>query len=170
MRLIRSLLGLLVGLLVVGGVASAVAAAMTKRQHVSRGTEDDDEVDLVVIFDGLEFASRAPAFRRGSILTWYGGATVDLTGAALDAAGATIDVRTVFGGLQVIVPATWPVDIQVMGVFGGVADARDGDEAAEGGPRLVLTGWAIAGGVSVIAGRAPQDMPLARAAEAGAGG
>jgi hypothetical protein len=170
MRAIRSLLGLLVGLVVVGGLASAAAAAMTKRQMASRGTEDDDEVDLVVIFDGLEFASRAPAFRRGSILTWYGGATVDLSDATLDPAGATLDVRTMFGGLQLLVPPSWRVDLQLVAVFAGVADTRDPDAVATDGPRLLVTGWAIAGGVGVMTSDLAADEPVARAAEAGAGG
>jgi hypothetical protein len=170
MRTIRSLLGTLIGLTILGGIASAVAAAMAKRQLVSRGTEDDDEVDLVVIFDGLEFASRAPAFRRGSILTWYGGATVDLTGATLDPGGAVLDVRTVFGGLQLLVPPTWPVDLGVMGLAAGVADVRDQEAVDQAGPRLTLTGWAVAGGVGIMTADGMVERPVEEAAEAGAGG
>jgi predicted membrane protein len=170
MRMIRSLLALLLGLVVVGGLASAIAAAMTKRRRVSQGTEDDDEVDLLVIFDGLRFASRALAFRHGSVLTWYGGTTIDLTAAMLDRTGATLEIRTVFGGLQIVVPPTWPVDLEVVGVFGGVADTRDPSAVDQTAPRLVLTGWALAGGVGVRAGEAAAEMPLERAADAGAGG
>jgi hypothetical protein len=170
MRTIRSLLGLVVGLVVMGGIASAAAAAMAKRQLISRGTEDDDEVDLVVIFDGLEFASRASAFRRGSVLTWYGGATVDLTGATLDPAGAVLDLRTMFGGLQLLVPPTWPIDLQVVGVAAGVADTRDQDDVDQAGPRLTVTGWAVAGGVGVMTADGMVERPVEEAAEAGAGG
>jgi hypothetical protein len=169
MRTIRSLLGLLVGLVVLGGVASAIAAVMTKRHLVSRGAEEDDEVDLVVIFDGLDFASRAAAFTRGSVLTWYGGATVDLTGATLPPEGAVLDVRTMFGGLQLIVPPSWPVDVQVVSVFAGVADTRDAGAVDETAPRLLLTGWAAMGGVGVMTSDAAGE-PVAQAAEAGAGG
>jgi hypothetical protein len=170
MRTIRSLVGLVVGLTILGGIASAVAAAMSKRQLVSRGTPDDDELDLVVIFDGLEFASRAPAFQRGSILTWYGGATIDLTGATLDPAGATLDLRTMFGGLQLLVPPAWPVDVRVVGVFAGVADTRDKAGVDETRPRLVLTGWAVAGGVGIMTADGMVERPVEQAAEAGAGG
>lgn len=180
MRTIRSLLVTIIGLVVMGSLASAAAAAMTKRQLVSRGTEPDDEVDLVVIFDGLEFASRAPAFRRGSILTWYGGATIDLTDATLDPAGATLDIRTMFGGLQLFVPPDWPVELNVVAVLGGVGDTRDREAVNREGPRLVVTGWTVAGGVVVItsdaaaaandAAAAANDGPVAQAAEAGAGG
>jgi hypothetical protein len=173
MRTLRSLLGLLAGLVVMAGVASAVIAAIAKRHLVSRGAEDDDQVDLVVIFDGLEFTSRARAFRSGSILTWYGGATIDLTDARLDPAGAVLEARTVFGGLQLIVPPAWPVDLQVVGFAAGVADTRDPGAIDPSGPRLLLTGWAMAGGVAVIKGgaeRSAQEGPVERAAEAGAGG
>lgn len=173
MRTIRSLLGSLIALVLVGGIASAIAALMAKRRLVSRGTEDDNEVDLVIIFDGLEFSSRAPSFTRGSILTWYGGATIDLTDATLAPEGAVLDVRTVFGGLQVFVPASWAVDVQVVSVFAGVADTRDAGAVDGAGPRLLVTGWSAFGGVGVMTGDpapARDDEPVAQAAEAGAGG
>jgi hypothetical protein len=173
MRAIRSLLKWLVGLSILAGIGSAVAAALAKARLVSRGGEMDDEFDLVAIYDELSFSSHALAFRQGSVLTWYGGGTLDLTEANLDPAGATLVVRAIFGGIQLVVPQTWPVEIQVASVFGGVADARDQASVSPDAPRLTLTGTAVFGGVAVLAAAVQGDAgpdPIERAAEAGAGG
>src|SRR4051794_24204232 len=173
MRTIRSLFAWLIGLSLLGGIASAIAAAVAKTRLVSRGGPNDDEFDLVTIYDGVEFASNATALRRASVLSWYGGATVDLREANLDPRGATIMVRAIFGGIELIVPQTWPVEIEVAGIFGGVADTRERATTESGGPRLTLTGMAVFGGVAVssraVAGEAGSE-PVERAAEAGAGG
>ncbi|HEX7949484.1 MAG TPA: LiaF domain-containing protein [Candidatus Limnocylindrales bacterium] len=146
MRLIRNL----VGLVIFGAIASAVGAAIAKSRLVSSGGEADDEFDLVTIYDSLAFESHAPAFRRGSVLTWYGGGTLDLRGATLDPGGATLGVRALFGGLQLVVPPDWRVEQDVTAVFGGIGDVRGSAADAADGPVLRLTGWCVFGGVGIV--------------------
>jgi len=116
MRTIRSILGLTFGFVIISSILAAVVAAVAKRHMFSSGTETDDEFDLVTIFDGVDFASTAPAFRRGSVLTWYGGGQIDLRDATLDPAGAELNIRALFGGVQLIVPETWRVEQRIVGV------------------------------------------------------
>jgi hypothetical protein len=149
MRTIRSILGLTVGFVIISSILAAVVAAVAKRHMISSGTETDDEFDLVTIFDGVDFASTAPAFRRGSVLTWYGGGQIDLRGATLDPAGGELNVRALFGGVQVIVPETWHVEQRMVAFLGGVSDSREKSEAQETGPVLILSGWAVFGGIDV---------------------
>jgi predicted membrane protein len=149
MRTIRSILGLTFGFVIISSILAAVVAAVAKRHMMSSGTETDDEFDLVTIFDGIDFASTAPAFRRGSVLTWYGGGQIDLRGATLDPAGAELDVRALFGGVQLIVPETWRVEQRIVAFLGGVGDSREKIEAQETGPVLRLRGWAVFGGIDV---------------------
>lgn len=148
MRLIRNL----VGLVVVGGIASAIAAVIAKRRMTSSGGQTDDEFDQVVIYDNLDFVSTAGALRRGSVLTWYGGGTIDLRGATLDPAGATIELRTLFGGLQLVVPPSWRVERDVTAIFGGVGDIRGFEPDTAASPVLRLTGWAAFGGIAIASG------------------
>jgi predicted membrane protein len=149
MRTIRSILGLTIGFVIVSSIISAVVAAVAKRHMLSSGMESDNEFDLVTIFDGTDFASTAPAFRRGSVLTWYGGGQIDLRGATLDPAGAELNVRALFGGVQIIVPETWRVQQRMVAFLGGVSDSREKIEAHETGPVLRLDGWAAFGGIDV---------------------
>jgi hypothetical protein len=152
MRTIRSLLGLFLGLTILGAIASAVAAAIAKGHLASTGSEADDEFDLVTIYDGLDFRSTAPALRRGSALTWFGGGRLDLRAATLDPAGATLTLRTVFGGLELLVPETWRVELGVMSFLGGAADTRDPDRVFPEGPVLRVSGWAAFGGLGIGSG------------------
>jgi len=149
MRTIRSILGLTLGFVIISSIVAAVVAAIAKRQMISSGTVTDDEFDLVTIFDGVDFASTAPAFRRGSVLTWYGGGQIDLRGASLDPAGAELNVRALFGGVQVIVPETWRVEQRMVAFLGGVSDSREKIAGQETGPVLRLDGWAVFGGIEV---------------------
>jgi predicted membrane protein len=159
MRAIAKLIGLFVGLTFVTALISAISAAILKERLVSRGAELDDEIDLVTIFNGHEFVSKAAAFRGGSVLMWYGGGSVDLREATLDPAGATLQSRTIFGGLQVIVPETWQVRTNITAIIGGVADTRDHSRVIPDGPVLVLNGFALFGGVQVTAEAADQGAP-----------
>jgi hypothetical protein len=155
MRFIGRLVGRLIGLSVLAGLVTAAAAAVAKGRLVSSGEPDDDQVALVTIFDGLEFVSTASAFRGGSVLCWYGGSSIDLRGATLDPEGATLDVRTLFGGLRLVVPPEWRIRREAVAILGGIADSRGGSDDAQAtlgsGPTLTLTGWAVFGGVAIMA-------------------
>ncbi len=148
MRTIRSILGMTFGILILSSIISAVVAAVAKQRLASSGTETDDEFDLVTIFDGVDFASTAHAFRRGSVLTWYGGGQIDLRGATLDPGGVRLTLHALFGGVQLIVPATWRVEQRIVAILGGVGDRRDATEDKTG-PVLNLDGWAVFGGVDM---------------------
>ena len=136
------------GLAAVAGLAvPPIAAAIEKRRHPSVGDADSDLVALSTIFDGTELHSTAIAFRGGSSICWYGGQLIDLRGAALAPEGAHLDARCVFGGLQVIVPETWRVDIRSRAIFGGTDDRSSGPEGD--GPLLMISAHAVFGGVAV---------------------
>ena len=145
-------MSLLRGLLLVklGAVAGVAAAAAFVRLAVpSRGDEDSDELALVAVFDGIELASRARAFRGGSMLAWFGGIELDLRSAEL-APGARLSVFALFGGIEITTPPHWRIESQVKAVAGGI-DARAPTPEDQDVPVLRLDGIALAGGVEVRA-------------------
>lgn len=166
MRAIRTLLTIFFGLFLLGGIASVIAAAFAKGRIESHGGEHDDEFDIASIFTGQDFASRAPSLRRGSILNWYGGGTVDLRGASLDPAGATITARSIFGGIRLVVPETWRIDRNMIAIFGGVGDARNTDRIDESKPVLRLEGYSVFGGIGIVSDAPDLDEHAAATAEA----
>jgi hypothetical protein len=144
-RVIRRLLGIAL----LASIASGIAAFIAKRQLVSIGEPEDDEIALVAIFGPLQFASTASAFRGGTVLAWYGGGEVDLRGATLDPAGARLTVKAMFGGAQLVVPDDWQVEFQLVGILGGAGDTRPAKGRLDDAPRLVIDGFAAFGGVGV---------------------
>ncbi len=128
---------------------SALAAVVAKRSIVSIGGADSDDVELAAIFDSVDLESHASSFRGGSLLCWFGGGTVDLRGARLDPAGAHLTVRAMFGGGLLVVPEEWQVDLRVMGIMGGIGDARDSSSRPSDAPRLIVDGFAFFGGFGI---------------------
>lgn len=89
-------------------------------RRLSAGDEGSDEFRIAAIYGGKEFHSRARRLRAGSVVVAMGGVQVDLREAALDPAGATMDVNATMGGVQITVPQGWAVDVDPHAFAGGV--------------------------------------------------
>jgi hypothetical protein len=148
MKLVTRLITLVGGGVVLASVLGTIAARSVKQQIVPVDAPDADEVKLAAIFEPIAFRSKATSFRGGTIDTWYGGGIIDLRDATLDPAGATLHVRAVFGGAQIVVPEGWHVSSSVVGI-GGLGDGRPRIERPEDAPRLTIDGIAIFGGFGV---------------------
>lgn len=131
-----------------GMVAAAASALNVKRSLVPTTDPSADEIVAVAIFGPLEFHSTSRNFRGGRLECWYGGGVLDLRGATLAPEGATLQVRAVFGGGQILVPADWKVVSSVQGM-GGLQDIRDAKGYAADAPELVIEGVLIAAGFAV---------------------
>lgn len=146
------MLGRLFRLVIVGSIASMVAAAVgafsVKRRLTPTTDESADEITAVAIFAPLAFHSTSKAFRGGTLECWYGGGVLDLRDAQLAPEGATLKVRAVFGGGQIIVPATWRIVSHVSGM-GGLQDVREAKGYSAIDPELTIEGTLIAGGFAV---------------------
>ena len=133
---------------VVGMIAGMVTALGVKRRIVPTTDEAAEEVELAAIFGPLAFHSTSTAFRGGLLEAWYGGGVLDLRDATLAPEGATLRIRAVFAGAQVLVPPDWRVVSRVRGM-GGVSDVREVKGDAIDAPELVIEGLVIAAGVAV---------------------
>jgi predicted membrane protein len=106
----------------------------------------DNVVDITAILGGFERRVSAPDFRGGEITAIMGGCELDLREAALTA-DAVINVFAIWGGITIKVPPDWTVVLHGTPVMGGFTEktARPPDNSK----RLVVTGYAIMGGVEV---------------------
>jgi len=143
-RLLRLVVVAFLGIM----AASAVLAFQRKQNAPPPPDPAADEVDLVAIFDELDFRSESTAFRGGRVETWFAGGTVDLRGATLHPDGAVLQTQAVFGGGSILVPADWVVETHVVGI-GGAGDAR-GSDAPQAGPHLIIEGTAVFGGWGIL--------------------
>jgi hypothetical protein len=147
-----------------GVMAGAATMALQKKGKApARSDESSDEIELTAIFESVEFKSTASAFRGGNLDFRFGGGSVDLRGATLDPAGATLHTTAVFGAGQILVPESWAVETRVSGV-GGVGDARPSapDAAVDGAPTLVIEGTVAFGGFGIMS---TDPRPAAREAQ-----
>lgn len=117
----------------------------------TRETTDIGRVIHAFAFmSGVERRSSSPRFAGGSLTAIMGGCEVDLTRAQGTDGEARLDCFAFWGGIEVRVPANWTVTSRVFPIMGAFEDnvlPADSDEEPHG--HLVLTGWAIMGGVEV---------------------
>ncbi len=146
--MLKRIIGLGVAAAAVSMVAAAATAHNLKRTLVPTTDPSADEIVAVAIFGPLDFRSTSRNYRCGLLECWYGGGVLDLRDATLAPEGATLQVRAVFGGGQILVPATWKVVSTVRGM-GGLQDIREAKGYAADAPELVIEGILIAGGFAV---------------------
>ena len=133
---------------IVSMVAGAVAALQARRRIGPDSPESADDIVASAIFGPLDYHSTATNLRGGTLELWYGGGVLDLRDATLAPGGATLNVKVVFGGGQVLVPADWRVVTAVSGL-GGVQDVRGAKGYVEDAPTLTIAGTLIGGGFAV---------------------
>ena len=108
-----------------------------------------DSVNMLGVFYGAEQIVRGP-FRRGQITCVFGGAKLDLRHAHPAASPVVVDATCLFGGAEILIPATRDVRNEVMGLFGGSSHTPTSTAApVESGPRIVVQGVAMFGGVDI---------------------
>ena len=149
MDAVRRLLALFTGGLMLASVMGLFIARATKERIEVVDAPDADEIRLAAIFEPMSFRSTATRFRGGTVDCWYGGGIIDLREAVLDPGGARLDVRAIFGGAQIVVPASWRVRSKVVGI-GGLGDARPRVQYEAEAPHLTIEGLAIFGGFGVV--------------------
>jgi hypothetical protein len=146
--MLKKIIGLGIAGTAVGMVAAAATAHNLKRSLVPTTDPAADEIVAVAIFEPLDFHSTSRNFRGGRLECWYGGGVLDLRDAVLAPQGATLQVRAVFGGGQILVPAEWKIVSTVRGA-GGLQDMREAKGYSSDAPELVIEGLVIAGGFAV---------------------
>jgi predicted membrane protein len=108
-----------------------------------------DRQDVVALLGGSQSKNRAEHFRHANVSAVFGAATLDMRDAHLDP-GASVDALAVFGGVDVIVPEGWRVQLGGLPIFGGYEDKthKNGTTSPDA-PVLKVGATAIFGGVAV---------------------
>jgi len=128
-------------------LGSAVAAKFLLESNAEPETE---EIDLVAIFEGVDLVSVANPFYGGKILSLFGGVNLDLRRATPAPTGIKLDLMVVMGGLNLVVPEGWRVELQGKVYAGGFSDATK-TTADDDVPTVTLTGFVCMGGINVVA-------------------
>ncbi len=146
MRTLLKLLAFIIGSAVVARLGAFVVA-----RQLDVGTEVSDELRRVVVFDGLDFTSRARGLRRAEVSVFLGGAKVDLRHAVIDPAGARVRVQNTLGGLVVTVRDDWAVTVHEALVGGGDLEVKvtPPQDLPEDAPRLEIDVMTRLGGTVI---------------------
>ncbi|MDH3538523.1 MAG: LiaF-related protein [Acidimicrobiia bacterium] len=146
MKRLVKILGIVFAVQIGLWVAGRIAESNT-RQDTDPESED---FALATYVNGKQYTSRTGKLHSGTATTIFGGTEIDLTGADPDPAGATLRLKTRFGGVKVVVPKTWRVEMTGK-ARSGENDMRVADPAtlAEDAPRLSVLADTQFGGVLI---------------------
>lgn len=146
--MMRKLVRAAMFLMAVQAAAALVGQVMSRK--LTRGDESSNEFQVAAFFGGKSFVSHAAGLRSGSVITSMGGVEIDLRKATLDSAGADLELKTTMGGVQVLVPDHWAVDLSSETVAGECrARVTAIEELPEDAPRLHVYAATRMGGVLV---------------------
>ena len=138
----------LLGAIVLLNVAVVAGALVARKRLPTHGDEDSNSFALVAAMDGVDFASRADALSEGSGTAVAGGIELDLSEAQL-ADSAVLDLTAVMGGIDVVVPPEWRVEMSSNVFMGGADNFTDLDATEDGAPLLLIDARAYMGGIAV---------------------
>jgi len=86
-------------------------------------------------------------FLGGEIHCLFGGSELDLTRASLPEGLTELEIRCLFGGVTLIIPSSWNVQIQTQALFGGfVEEEHPPRTIADTSRTLLIRGSCIIGG------------------------
>ena len=100
-------------------------------------------------FGGVEKRNTSKAFSGADLTAIFGGTELDLRDAAVEEPPARVNAVAIFGGVEVIVPREWNVQMDVLPVLGGATDERPRSEEQHEQVDLVVNGFAAFGGVTI---------------------
>ena len=135
-------------------IGLGVAIILKKHDHphfhrnFSREQIDTDFLDDVSIFSGGHKTVVTENFRGGNITAIFGGSKIDLSNCKLAEGNNILDVVTIFGGTNLIVPNDWNININVMPIFGGFSSKvrKDPSSPTDLTRTLTIKGVSIFGG------------------------
>lgn len=108
------------------------------------GTGDLDEMN---IFGGSKKKISNKNFTGGKIVNIFGGTEIDLTQADMPEGTCVLEVACIFGGVGLIIPAEWSVQVSVISILGGFGDKRTIiQNRVDPSKQLIIKGVAIFGG------------------------
>ena len=103
-------------------------------------------IDEANVFSGNKRILSPGEFKGGRISNVFGGSEIDLTQTTLAEGDNYLDIDCVFGGISLIVPGDWDIQIRVKTVMGGFVDKRRNVRTADATRKLIIRGKATFGG------------------------
>jgi predicted membrane protein len=111
---------------------------------------EDGIINESNVFSGSHRVIQPCEFKGGKISNVFGGSKIDLTKTTLAPGENILEISCMFGGVEIIVPLDWKVQIQVSSVMGAFSDKRNTRNTPLDNSRcLIIKGSAVFGGGEV---------------------
>ncbi len=107
-------------------------------------------LEINSVFGSIQKNIISKDFKGGEINVVFGGAEINLTQADINGS-VILEINTVFGGSQIIVPPHWEIKSELDAVMGGVEDRRPiyKDGTTDASKILILKGSVVFGGIEI---------------------
>jgi predicted membrane protein len=136
-------------ILVLVGIGLLIRNTST-RDHVPDEKKNDvDYIDEITIFGGTKKVINSQNFRGGKTTSLFGGTELIFQNATPVPEGAVIDVFTMFGGTDLIVPSDWNVKVDATAFLGGIDDKRSANITSDPQKTLIVKGFIMFGGCDI---------------------
>ncbi len=125
---------------------------------------------LTAIFGGVEKKGSWVCPREVSVVAIFGGADLDLREAELAPGVTELNITTIFGGVELIVPPWLSVEVDATAILGGFEEIHRAPTTPDPDRRILrVTGTAVLGGVEIhtrLPGESARDAKRRRRREA----
>jgi predicted membrane protein len=109
----------------------------------------DAAFEKSVVFGGGEYIVLDEVFKGGTINVIFGGLKLDLRRTSIAEGETIVNMKVMFGGIEIFVPYDWIVVVQVDNVFSGVVDYRSNQHNYDNTKKLIVTGSCTFSGIEI---------------------
>lgn len=134
-------------LILVGVGLSILWRALSERRDEGTPPDSRNVIKATAFLGGLKRSSASKNFEGADATAIMGGVHLDLREASI-ANEAYVYLFAMWGGVELVVPQGWMVDIQLTPVLGGIED-KTRPVADPDAPRLIVRGTVLMGGLEV---------------------
>jgi predicted membrane protein len=137
----------------------SVGAAILRHGLGAPGSSaiDTETIDITAILGGGDYNYASSSMKGGRVFALMGGAKIDLREANFSGDSMVIDIFTLMGGVEILVPKRWQVNVQGVPILGGIDNKTEspkpvdtqGTAASTGIKHLIVKGTAVMGGIEV---------------------
>ena len=133
------------------GLDPSSATGLRAPESAGAASAGGDRLDEFAVFGGGDRMLRSKGFRGGNVTAIMGGFDIDLRDADIAGDSARIEMFVLMGGVDLKVPESWTVVIDVTPFMGGADYSPKNRRPTTEGPTKVLTvsGFVCMGGIEV---------------------
>ncbi len=100
------------------------------------------------VLGGQQVNHTGDDFQGGNVSAVLGGCKIDLRSASIKGTEAVLDVFTFWGGIEILVPSSWAIQVEGFPILGGFED-KTHPSPEHSDKKLVVRGTAIMGGIEI---------------------